>query len=438
MQEIIGVYGLGFVGLTLASTLAKNGLVVIGIDPNQAVIDSLKNGKPQFYESGLEALLGELKINNPIEFVTDSDDLEVNIHIICVGTPINHDGSPNMFYVNEVAGAIAKKLKKQDLVIFRSTLPVGTMRQVVIPILETSGLAIATDFYLAFAPERTVEGNALEELKSLPQIIGGFNQKSVDLTANLFQKITKNIIQVDSLEAAEMVKLMNNTYRDLVFAFANEVANICDRLNINAFKLIKAANQDYPRNPIPSPSPGVGGTCLSKDPYLYTSSYGDYKPVLGEISRRINANGHLYVFEKIKKYCELVDKNINSLKILMIGLAFKGKPQTSDIRDSVGLKLVEILPNRDNLYIKDFVVPKSTIETLGCHYVEDLTAGFAQVDVVLVMNNHELNNKFNLNQALSLINESSLFFDGWDLFNQQQIEAHNIYYATMGYMTDKC
>jgi len=436
MSVTIGIYGLGFVGLTLACTFADQGLAVIGIDPNPTVIDSLKNGKPHFYESGLEALLAQLQVSHPIKFTTTADDLEVSIHVVCVGTPIKNDGSPNMCYVHEVSQAIAKKLKPHDLVIFRSTLPVGSMRHVVIPILETSGLAIGTDFHLAMAPERTVEGNALVELKSLPQIIGGYNQTSVDRARDLFQKITENIIPVDSLEAAEMVKLINNTYRDLVFAFANEVANICDRLNLNTFKLIEAANQDYPRNPIPSPSPGVGGICLSKDPYLYSQPFGNYQPILGKISRSINSNGHIYVYQKIQKYCELTGKNLNNLKIFIIGLAFKGQPETSDIRESMSLKLIEILPDRHNLYIKDFVVSKSDIEMLGCHYVDDLITGFIKADVVLVMNNHKFNDQFNLIQALSLMNERSLFFDGWNLFNQQQIEADHIY-ATMGYITNK-
>jgi len=436
--KLIGVYGLGFVGLTLASTLAESGLIVVGIDPNPSVIDRLQKSQPHFFENGLEQLLSSLAESNPIEFTTNYSDSDIDIHIVCVGTPIGADSQPDLKYIREVSASIAQRLRKDNLIIFRSTLPVGTMRKVVMPILAQSGLTIGEDFFLAFAPERTVEGQALQELRSLPQIVGGYNQASVDLTAKLFSKLTDKIVEVESLEAAEMVKLINNTYRDLVFSFANEVANICDGLNINAFKLIEASNERYPRNPIPRPSPGVGGICLSKDPFLYTSTAvaGGYKPILGEASRKINANGHVYVYDRIKKYCDVVDKDIKQIKIFLIGMAFKGLPETSDIRESMSLKLVEILPVVENIYVKDFVVSDRDIEATGCHAVVNIIAGFYSADVVLIMNNHNLNSRFDLAKAIALMNPAPLFFDGWNMFDQREVELYkNVYYATMGYMT---
>lgn len=436
--KLIGVYGLGFVGLTLASTLADVGLMVVGIDPNPHVIDQLKKCRPHFFENGLEQMLLSLMETNPIELRTDCTNTNIDIHIVSVGTPIGEDSQPDLKYIREVSEGIAQRLRKDNLVIFRSTLPVGTMRNFVIPILEKSGLKVGEDFGLSFAPERTVEGQALQELRSLPQIVGGYNQASVDLTAKLFSKITDKIVEVESLEAAEMVKLINNTYRDLVFSFANEVANICDGLNINAFKLIEASNERYPRNPIPKPSPGVGGICLSKDPFLYTSSSvgSGYKPILGEASRKINANGHKYVYERLKKYCSATGKNLNNLKIFLIGLSFKGVPETSDIRESMSLKLIQVLPSPANVYIKDFVVPPDHIRALGCHYIDNIMDGFSDVDAVLIMNNHHLNSRFDVTKAFSLMNYSPLLFDGWNMFDQKEIERHkDVYYATMGYMT---
>lgn len=439
-DQMIAVYGLGFVGLTLAAVFADTGLFVTGIDTSSSVISALRDGHPHFHENGLKSLLLSLAQSNPIHFAEDPNDVEADIHVICVGTPVDTLNKPNFASVCEVSEGIAKRLKRGDLVILRSTLPVGTTRHVIIPLLEASGLKAGADFNVAFAPERTVEGNALDELRSLPQIVGGYTRHCADLAARLFSKITNAIVEVDTLEAAEMVKLLNNSFRDLVFSFSNEVAALCDGMNLNAFRLIGAANEGYPRNPIPSPSPGVGGICLSKDPYLYSHPTIEtlVKPILGEASRRINSAGHKYVFEKILKFSRETRIPVEELKLFLIGLAFKGIPETSDIRESTALKLIEILPNRKNIRVKDFVIENEVIQAVGCQPVNDIVDGFEDCHVVLIMNNHYQNGKFHLHDAISHMNNPFLFFDGWNMFNPTEIErAPGAYYATMGYMTDR-
>jgi UDP-N-acetyl-D-mannosaminuronic acid dehydrogenase len=438
-DRIVAVYGLGFVGLTLASVLANVGLLVVGVDTNLDVIGKLKLGQPTFFENGLKSLMDSLAQSNPINFTSKPDDANADIHIVCVGTPVDDNNSPDFSYVIQVSEAIGRNIKKGDLVILRSTLPVGTTRHLIVPLIEKSGMKAGVDFFVSFAPERTIEGNAIEELGVLPQIIGGIDKTSCELTAKLFRRITKTIVEVETIEAAEMVKLMNNTYRDLVFSFANEVSKICDGINVNAFKLIEAANEGYPRNPIPMPSPGVGGICLAKDPYLYSNPYGgigDYRPILGEASRSINSNGHLNVLGKIVRFCEMTGKNVNSINILLIGLSFKGVPETSDIRESSATKLVKALPKSANIRVKDFVVDKDEIVSLGCLPVDDLISGFSGADVALVMNNHPLNCRFNLAEAFKVMNSPFMVFDGWNMLNQQQIESFpGAFYATLGYIT---
>ncbi len=436
------IYGLGFVGLSLACILAAQGIQVIGVDSNPTIIDGLNHNTPHFHEQGLNELLKDVKDQNLIKFYNTNQEIAeiIDIHIICVSTPIDVNMQPDLKYIIQVTQFISKKLKPNDLVIYRSTLPVGTLRSTIMPILQTSNLSIGKEFFLAFAPERTVQGNTLKELQSLPQIIGGFDQVSIDLTTQLFRSITEDIVIVESLEAAEMIKLLNNTYRDLRFAFANEVAIMCDHLNLNAFNLIEAANYKYPRDPIPMPSPGVGGSCLSKDSHLYSNfgSYHDYVPILGKISRKINDDGHLYVYEKINKYCNLVRKNIHEIKILIIGIAFKGFPETSDTRESMAFKLIEILPSVQNIYIKDFVNIERNLVLKSCNSVENIMDGFINVDIALVMNNHPLNCKFDVTKAISSMQPAPLFFDGWNQFSQKHVECINdAYYATMGYMTLK-
>lgn len=440
-DRVVAVYGMGFVGLTLASVLANAGLMVVGVDTNLEVIKKLRQGTPTFFENGLESMLASLAQSNPVHFTENLEGSDADIHIVCVGTPVDENKIPDFSYVIQASETIARKLKKNDLVIFRSTLPVGSCRHLIIPILEKGGLMAGTDFFISFAPERTVEGNALEELRVLPQIIGGYDKASYELTTKLFSKITNTIIEVESLEAAEMVKLLNNTYRDLVFSFANEVSSICEGLNVNAFKLIEAANEGYPRNPIPMPSPGVGGICLAKDPYLYTHSINQsnsYRPILGVASRSINSNGHIGVIEKIRKFCDKTGKDINAIKILLIGLSFKGIPETSDIRESMATKLVNTLPNVANILVKDFVVEEEDIRALGCQVVNNIMDGFVDADVVLIMNNHPMNSRFNFADAFKLMNKPFMIFDGWNMFNQQQVESFpGAFYATLGYLSER-
>lgn len=438
-EKTIAVYGLGFVGLTLATTFANVGMSVIGVDLNRGLIEKLKQGIAPFYEKGLDSLLSSLATKNTIQYTDNPTEFSADVHIVSVGSPVNSEGKPDLRSVTLVSEMIVKVLKRQDIVIFRSTLPVGTMRDIVLPILERSGLRGGVDFGFAFAPERTIEGKALEELRTLPQIIGGLNKSSTNQAGAIFGQITKTIVEVESLEAAELVKLINNTFRDLVFSFANEVASICDGYNLNAFSLTHAANEGYPRDRIPLPSPGVGGICLSKDPYLYTNpiKMPETQPILGVSSRKINRGGPEYIVKKIRLFCEQTGANINSLNTLLIGLAFKGMPETSDTRGSVALDLLEKLPSRDRLLVKDFVVPKEDIEALGLKAVTgELNDLLSNVNVVIVMNNHYRNNKFNVIQALRSNPGPVLFFDGWNMFDQREIESlEHVYYATMGYMT---
>lgn len=438
-EKTIAVYGLGFVGLTLATTFANVGMSVVGIDLNRDLIEKLRQGIAPFYEKGLDSLLTSLANKNSIRYTSNPSEFSADIHIVSVGSPVNSEGKPNLQSVKLASEMIRAVLKRQDMVIFRSTLPIGTMRNIVLPILESGGLKGGVDFGFAFAPERTIEGKALEELRSLPQIIGGIDKASTNQAAAIFGQITRTIVEVESLEAAELVKLINNTFRDLVFSFANEVASICDGYNINAFSLIQAANEGYPRDKIPLPSPGVGGICLSKDPYLYTNPIKDpeTRPILGVSSRKINRAGPDYILSKIGQFCEQTGTDINALSTLLIGIAFKGMPETSDTRGSVALDLLDKLPCRDRLLVKDFVVPMADIEALGVTAVSgELDEVLADVNVVIVMNNHYRNNKFNVIRALSRNPGPVLFFDGWNMFDQREIESlDHVYYATMGYMT---
>ena len=435
-NKTICVVGLGFVGLTLAIILADSGFKVIGYDVMQDMVTDINNGNPPFYEEGLSSLL-KFHINKGNFRAVSSLKKEIHdIYIVSVGTPVDRDHKPDIENIKKATIQIGKVLKKKDMVILRSTVPVGTTRDILLPILEKeSNLKGGEAFYLAFAPERTVQGKALEELRSLPQIIGGLNKRSLDVASSFFSNLNTTIARMSSLEAAEMVKLVNNAYRDVTFAFANELAITCDHWGIDPVNVINAANQGYPRNNIPVPSPGVGGSCLKKDPYIYIESVSNmgFKGGLSLCSRKINDYMSLFVFNKIDLFIKQ-NKKDQDIKIFVIGFAFKGEPETSDIRDSTTVDLVAIMKNKTNWHIfgYDPVVDKDRIGRLdiaGCSIRE----GFKGADCVLIMNNHRSYFDVDILGLLELVNRPALFLDAWSLFPHKEIESvKGVFYGGLG------
>lgn len=430
------IVGLGYVGLTLAASLADVGFRIIGIDHNKKILGDLKRGKPHVQEVGLDPLL-KYHLNKTFLLKPDLEKSESDVYVICVETPITKQRVPVTKYLERAAASVGKVLKKDDLVVVRSTVPVGTCRNFVLPILEReSGLAGGKDFYLAFAPERTVEGIALEELRKLPQVIGGLDKTSIELASKLFRELAPTIVTVDTMEDAEMVKLVNNTFRDLTFAYANELALICDKLGLDAVKLIEAANEGYPRGHVPVPSPGVGGACLSKDPYIFigAAKKKGYEPVLVKHARRINESMPAYVAKKVSRFCESARKKLPGAKVFIIGFAFKGRPETADMRFSPTLDLLGLLRKAGvkRIYGYDPVVPSAEIRKLGAT-VCDLKRGFEKADCVLIMNNHESYTKMNIYPLLNRMKRPGLFFDGWHLFSKEAVaRVKGITYKGLG------
>jgi UDP-N-acetyl-D-mannosaminuronic acid dehydrogenase len=353
-----------------------------------------------------------------------------------VGTPVEGDHKADIEHLKKATMQIGKILKTRDTVILRSTVPVGTTRNILLPILEKeSNLKGGEAFYLAFAPERTVAGKALEELRTLPQIIGGLNKRSLDVVSNLFSNLNTTIVRMSSLEAAEMIKLVNNAYRNVTFAFANELAIICDHWGIDPVNVINAANQGYSRNDIPVPSPGVGGPCLKKDPYIYIESVNNlsFKGGLSLCSRKINDYMSLFVFNKIDLFIKQ-NKRDQDIKIFVVGFAFKGEPETSDIRDSTTIDLVEIMKNKTDWHIfgYDPVVSKDNISRLGIVGC-GLREGFKGADCILIMNNHRSYIDVDILGLLELMNKPAFFLDAWSLFPYNEIESvKGVFYGRLG------
>ena len=339
----ICVLGLGYIGLPTASTFATHGIQVIGVDVNQHVLDTLKNGGIHIHEPGLRTVV-EAAIKSGKLTVSGQPE-EADAFLIAVPTPFyldktgEYEGEPyklaDMRAVTSAAEAIVPYLRKGNLVILESTSPPRTTVDLVKPILERSGLQAGSDFHLAYSPERVLPGQILRELIDNARVIGGVTRDSARAGAELYSIFVKGqIIQTDAT-TAEMVKLMENTTRDVNIAIANEFARLADRFGVDVWEAISLANL-HPRINILSPGPGVGGHCISVDPWFFVETAPDLTPLI-YTARKVNDEQPHYVMS-------LVQKALGSLKgkrIALLGLAYK--PDVDDLRESPAAEVARLL-----------------------------------------------------------------------------------------------
>ncbi|OGV38831.1 MAG: hypothetical protein A2X48_18300 [Lentisphaerae bacterium GWF2_49_21] len=435
-NKTVMILGLGYVGLTLGLVMADSGYAVKGFDVNKGLMAKLKRKEPPFYENGLQDLLDD-HIDKRFKLVDSPEGNAAEVFIITVGTPIDKETKePKMDMIRGAAKTVGKMLSKDNIVILRSTVMIGTTRNVVIPELEkASGMKAGKDFFVAFCFERTAEGRALKELRVLPQIIGGYDEKSCEIASRLFNEYTPTIIKVDSVETAELCKLMDNCYRDVRFAFANQLATLAEKIGLNIHKAIDAVNLNYQRNSIPKPSPGVGGPCLTKDPYILNKVFRlcgmDADLLLS--ARKINETSVKVIPSRCDKILRGSGKTLKGARVFVVGFAFKGEPETSDLRDSTTLWFLESLRK----YTKDIsgydpVVTSAEIKNLGIKAV-GIEDGFRNADAVFIMNNHRSYLHWNIEKLVVKMNKPAIFFDSWYVFAERNMAQYkDIIYTSIG------
>ncbi len=339
------VIGLGYIGLPTAIMFAKHGIEVQGVDTNLDVVSKLSGGKIHIEEPGLQEMLDEVIKSKKLSF--SNVPKQADAFIISVPTPINTDKTANVDYVIAATHSIVPYLKKNNLVILESTVPPRTIEDVVLPILNETNLDVQKELFVSHSPERVLPGRLLEELVSNDRIVGGINQKSSELTADLYRKFVRGNIHLTDATTAEMVKLMENTYRDVNIALANEMAKIAEHVGFNVWEAIDLANC-HPRVNIHKPGPGVGGHCIAVDPwFIYESA-----PSLANLvytSRTTNDGMPEFVVNKMKQLLPYGDKIQKTIAVL--GLAFKGN--IDDMRESPAVEIVEQLRDHYNLQIFD-------------------------------------------------------------------------------------
>ena len=336
------VIGLGYVGLPLALEMAKEGFRVTGIDIDSAKVESVNSGRSYVTDVDNEAL--RLAIDNGTLRATQSfAALEsVDAISICVPTPLRKSKDPDLSYIIAAAEAIHNHLRPGKLIVLESTTYPGTTREVVRPILEKSGLTAGIDFFLAYSPERVDPGNKTFTTHNIPKVIGGMTPRCTAVATLLYEQFVERTVPVSSPESAEMVKLLENTFRNVNIALANEMARMCRAFNINVWEVIDAA-QTKPFGFMPFyPGPGLGGHCIP-DPYYLTwkGKMSGFEPRLIEMATIINSQMPGFTVSRIADVLNEQKKSMNGSRILAIGIAYKS--DVGDTRESAALEVVHLL-----------------------------------------------------------------------------------------------
>lgn len=431
MDNKVCVLGLGYVGLTLAAVLADVGYEVIGVEIRQQVVDMTMRAEPHFHEPGLAQMLKRVVAAGRLKCVTHiPENCDASVFIITVGTPLAADGKARLDMVENVAREVARNIKDGGLVIMRSTVKLGTTQSLVIPILKETGKRIQ----IAFCPERTIEGHALRELRSLPQIVGADDSETAMRAAQIFSFLTPTVVRVSSLRTAEMIKLVDNVQRDVHFAFANEVAAMCDAAGVGAAEVIGAGKLGYPRTNLPMPGP-VGGPCLSKDPYIFAEGLAAYGavPSITLAARKTNEDLHANISRLLKQLSSGWKNFPPDPVITLAGLAFKGRPATDDLRGTTAKPIFDELQKafpKARFRGFDAVVPQSEIRSFGVEPAASLEDAFKGAHLVLLLNNHPVFESMPVTSLAADMAKPGLIYDLWNNFKAVDLEMP----AGTGYM----
>lgn len=433
----VAVIGLGYVGLTLGVALALRGIRVIGVERRPDVVELTRRGQPHFSEAKLAEALEEV-VNSGRLVATETLDGHppCDYYIITVGTPLHPDTKlPRRDMIEAATRQVAAQFTPGATVILRSTVQVGTTREIVKPILDASGKA----YLLSMCPERTLEGDALRELSSLPQIVGGMTSAAADSSAGLFNRLTHTVVRVDDPETAEMIKLVDNTFRDVSFAFGNEVARACVAIGVNAHDVIRYGKLDYPRTNVAKPGP-VGGPCLEKDPHILLRSLAPYNIDL-EITRAARLINERQPAETVATVMDIARRRgcHFPLRVALLGMAFKGRPETDDLRGSMSLKILEALQaTRHAQEIRAFdpviapaILAAGAPGTIACASIGEAVNG---VDVIIIANNHPSFAQLSISGYLSLLAPNGFIYDYWNHFEGTPVENRRGAYFTVGHL----
>ena len=339
----IGVVGLGYVGLPLALAFAETGFSVTGIDADKGRVNKIIRGISYLLDIESPRLKKAVASGRLKATTSQSALRRVDTIIICVPTPLTKTKEPDLTYIVGATNDIARFLRLGHLVILESTTYPGTTREIVLPILESTGLKVGVDYFLTFSPERIDPGSRKFTIRNTPKIVGGMEPTSTKLAALLYRHVSDKVLEVSTPEVAEMDKVFENVFRSVNIALVNELAKLCEKMNINVWEVIKSASTK-PFGYMPFyPGPGVGGHCIPLDPYYLASKAREYffHTRFIELAAEINETMPEYIVERIVGALNTRRKSVMGAKILILGVAYK--KDIEDMRESPALRVIELL-----------------------------------------------------------------------------------------------
>jgi len=426
-SPVISIIGLGRVGLPTAVIFASKGYKVVGVDVDIDKVRAVNNGKCYIREPGLDVLLREavskgfLKATtNTLEAINESEAV-----IITVPTPVR-DGVIDLSYLRGALEAVQEGLRRGLLVVVESTVPPGTTVGFVKPFLEGSGFRVEEDFYLAHVPERIAPGRAVEELLSMPRVVGGVGPRSTEKAIELYSRVNPRLLPTDAT-TAEFIKLAENAYRDLNIAFANLLALIAERLGIDVYEAIRLANT-HKRVNIHMPGAGVGGPCLTKDPYMLASIISDFwGSELIRVARKINEYMPIHTVGIVEKALRDAELDVEGARITVLGAAYKGG--VDDIRESPSKYVVRELLARGS---KVIVYDPYTNESFGAERASSLEDAVNGSDALVIVTDHPEFKNLDLD-IIGRFMRHRIVVDGRRVIELHQAVKHGFRYYGVGY-----
>jgi UDP-N-acetyl-D-mannosaminuronic acid dehydrogenase len=373
----ICVLGMGYIGLPTACTFATHGLNVVGVDVNARILDVLRNGEIHIQEPGLKSIAQEAFSSGRLR--VEAAPVPSDAFIIAVPTPINPDKSADLSFVVSAAESIVPHLRRGNLVVLESTSPPRTTVDVVRPILERSGLVAGPDFYLAYSPERVLPGQILRELTENARVIGGVDPASAQAGKELYSLFVRGEVVLTDATTAEMVKLMENTFRDVNIALANEFARLAEHFQVDVWQAIAMANR-HPRVKILNPGPGVGGHCISVDPWFLVEAAPHLAGLVSK-ARGVNDDQPRFVVELLRQEIG----SLAGVHVAALGLTYK--PDVDDVRESPAVEVVRLMA-REGARVTAFDPLASPVELEGDR-AESLAGAVGQAEVVVVLVAHQ-------------------------------------------------
>ena len=395
----VGVIGLGYVGLPLAVEFARAGFKVVGFDVSQRVCDLLNSGKSHIQDVP-SAEVEEFVKSGHFRATTVATDLAACQALsIAVPTPLGKTHDPDMSYVQAASQTVAEVAHPGLLVVLESTTYPGTTREVVMPLLTAAGYTVGEDIFLAFSPERVDPGNPVYNTRNTPKVVGGITPACTELATALYQSCIETIVPVSSTETAELVKLLENTFRSVNIAMANEMAIVCDKLGVNVWEVIDAAATKPFGFMKFTPGPGIGGHCIPLDPHYLAWKMRtlNYKTRFIELAGEVNTAMPQFVVDKIAQALNAIRKPVNGSEVLILGVAYKR--DINDVRESPALDVIKLLEAQGATvtYHDPYVPTVRDDDGHGepgatpriRHSVELTSATLAAADVVVIVTDHK-------------------------------------------------